>query len=1126
MQVDMTDPEGAPDDRGRTVRFQSFARRALAPLAVFFACVIALGSLVAYGLSRAERSRAQASVARIAMSAVHAAHRSSATAAELDAAIREACEAVSGDALALIAGGTPARVVASSRPEWTGLTADQLPNGRIRDALVGAVRGVQSADAAADASDGTIITRHLEHGEIAVVAVAATDAGLAGLAQFDTVALAALGLLCALAAAAVWIRITGRTTRIAAHASLEKRADFPSGTTDAARSAAGEATDEARDRLAPSVAAFPVHAIAPRDSKSSVILLDELARIVWVNEDFTKNTGYTIEEVRGRRPCSFLIAHDADPQACAALQDAVRAHGACRAEFPEVDKHGRSRWVDLELQPMRDASGGFSGFTLVHSDITAAVEARNELLRSERRQKLIVAGANLGTWDWHIPSGEVHFNDRWCRMLGYEPSEIEPHVRSWEKIVHPEDGAAAMAALNEHFEGRSDAYSFEHRLRAKDGSVVWVLDAGKVYERDAQGKPVRMAGIHLDVTKRRAAEERYELVVRGSAAAIWDWNILAGEMQLSQRWHELLGQPAQDAPATFEAWIDCMHPQDRDRVRKAIEAHLVERSPCAVDLRLRHASGDYRWFHAHGQAGWDNDGHPIRMAGSLEDIHEKRVAETARARLAAIVESSEDAILSLSMTGQIIGCNDAATQMFGIERDLLIGSSALRLSSPAERGSVRAALQRIGAGERVNQYETKRSRADGREIEVSVAMFAVRDEDGQVVGAAKIIRDISERREKIELQRLNTLLEQQNRKLEDMTDRAHRFVDDVSHEFRTPLTVIKEYTSIIADGLGGPVTPKQSDWLQVVDVAAGDLNQMVEDFLDSSKLRAGRLRVDRRPCTADAIYEGVRKLIARKAASRSIRVELRIEPGLPQVFADAEKVRRIVMNLVTNAIKFSPDGGTVCLTARLLETGDVEFGVADQGPGLAQSDMHQLFQRFSQLPNALAPSVKGFGLGLNIARQLVWLNLGVIRVESEPGKGATFSFTLPTVQMERVIDRFFDRLAERDERPESVAMLRVWPDELEGRASLGELRRLVVASTRPSDIVVDDGDGASVVLFGPTSSAETWHMHILEGLLRRNAHGGEGPRVEICGRWEYPTASAAAREAIRAAVLREHAHAA
>jgi PAS domain S-box-containing protein len=855
-----------------------------------------------------------------------------------------------------------------------------------------------------------------------------------------------------------------------------------------------------------------------RSTNDGIFIFDEEQRIVWINEGAVRLTGLSSAELLGKRHGELPIAARTDARALAEFDAAVGRGESARLELRSANRAGATLWLDVEVQPLVDEAGRFLGSMAVASDITAAVLGREELRASERRQKLIVEGAELGTWDWHIPSGEVRFNERWCRMLGYDPSEIEPHVRSWERIVHPDDAQVAWAALQDHFEGRTDFYRCVHRLRAKDGSVMWVHDAGKVYERDGDGSPVRMAGIHLDVSDRRAAEERLELVVEASTVGVWDWNIRSNTSWFSPRFWQIVGGDAEEVP-DLQSWMKRVHPEDRDMVQAAVAAHLRQRALFALDCRILHGSGEYRWFHAQAHASRDTEGKPIRMAGSLVDIHERRTAEAELRRMAAIIAGSEDCIYALDAEGRVTSANPAARRLHA--EGSAPGRDEALLAPASEREREAGALGRVLAGQRVEQYESRRVAADGRELEVSVSIAAIRDESGAIVGASKIVRDISERREKRELSELNSLLASQNRRLEEMTARAHRFVDDVSHEFRTPLAVIREYSAIIAEGLGGPVSQSQSDWLRVIDVATSDLNGMVEDFLDSSKLRVGRLRVDRKSSSVAAIVAGVRRLLERKAASRGIVLVEDLEPDLPAVFVDEEKARRVVANLVSNAIKFSPQAGRVVLAARRTNEGDVRLSVRDHGAGLAPDAMALLFDRFRQLPNALAPSVKGFGLGLNIARQLVWLNLGRIEVKSRPGEGAEFAFTMPTDDMDLVVRRCFERLVERDERPARVALLVVRPAF--AGADLESLRRVVVGSTWPSDVVLRSIDGGALAVFGPSDDPALWRDR-LEQALRLGRPEAQGI-VEIAGEWEWPAGSDSARAALRDLVVGEASHA-
>ena len=874
-------------------------------------------------------------------------------------------------------------------------------------------------------------------------------------------------------------------------------------------------------------------AIVAELTTNAVIITDQHKKILWVNDGFTRITGFEHDEVLGLNPGRFLQCPESDPETTRRMSNAINNGEGCRVELLNQGKDGRRYWLDIDIQPLLDESGQLTGFVAVESEITALVEARLRAEAAERRQRLVVDGADLGTWDWHIPSGEVTFNKRWCEMLGYKHEEVESDVGSWEMVIHPEDHEPAMNALTEHFEGRSDIYRFEHRLKHRDGSIVWVLDSGRVYEWDAENNPIRMAGIHLDVTERRLAEERFELAATGSSVGIWDWNIDSGSKYLSPRWKSMLGYEDHELKNCFDTWTRLLHPDDRERCETVAEAHFKQRIPYELDYRLRHKHGEYRWFHVRGQAVWNADGTPLRMAGSLEDIHERKSLELSRGRLASIVEASEDAILSISLEGVIRIANPSAAAMFGFEPGQLAGKYESILIPEDCRQSELNAVNRIGESTRSPQYETRRVRRDGKEVEVSIVASHIFDENGKISGLAKIIRDITDRREKTALQeshrelaQLNGLLANQNQKLEEMSDRAHRFVDDVSHEFRTPLTVIKEYTSIIMDGLGGDVSEQQQDWLRTIDVATVDLNTMVEDFLDSSKLRAGRLRVDRRPVNIRKVFDGVRLMLERKAQARQIRLVERIGPGLPTVFADEEKVRRIIMNLATNAIKFSPTGSEICISAERDNTGDVEITITDQGQGLSASDLGLLFERFKQLPNAMSPSVKGFGLGLNIARQLVWLNLGKLSVESTLGEGSAFRFTLPPSEPEIIVDRFLERLHECEDCPGRIGALHIRLANANSNPSL--LQHLLGVSTRPSDISLLDRDGRACLLFGPTGSIEKWvkrlesEFHESDSLSSEPLH--HDLEIKIIGSWSFIDERDIARSSLLAHIHRDRHH--
>lgn len=255
-----------------------------------------------------------------------------------------------------------------------------------------------------------------------------------------------------------------------------------------------------------------------------------------------------------------------------------------------------------------------------------------------------------------------------------------------------------------------------------------------------------------------------------------------------------------------------------------------------------------------------------------------------------------------------------------------------------------------------------------------------------------------------ELQTAARALESKNRRLMELYQTAHQFVDNVSHEFRTPLSVIKEFTSILRDGLAGPLSAEQTEYLDIVLNRTDDLGTMIEDMLDSSKLEAGMLGLCRRRCSLAQVLDRVRTTLERKAAAAHMSLEIRIADDLPDMYCDCEKVGRVLINLTVNAVKYCPEGSTVSVRAEPSpDQAFVLVHVEDNGPGICPEDLRVIFDRFRQVNSTARTSTKGFGLGLSIVKQLVQLHLGEVNVSSTLGQGSVFTFSIPVASPENVL---------------------------------------------------------------------------------------------------------------------------
>jgi signal transduction histidine kinase len=267
-------------------------------------------------------------------------------------------------------------------------------------------------------------------------------------------------------------------------------------------------------------------------------------------------------------------------------------------------------------------------------------------------------------------------------------------------------------------------------------------------------------------------------------------------------------------------------------------------------------------------------------------------------------------------------------------------------------------------------------------------------------------------------------LTKKNHRLKRLYKTAHRFVDNVSHEFRTPLTVVNEYVSLLRDGVVGDLNDEQKRMLDVIGDRAEDLNNMVDDMLDVSKLEAGMLGLWRQNCTVADVIHHVHPSLIRKAMVKRVELQFDIPDELPEIFCDEEKIGRVIVNLAVNAIKFCGQPGLVQIWVEYQpQSRQIVIGVTDNGDGIAPENLAVIFQRFKQVGANPHGSTMGFGLGLNIAKELVHLNYGEIQVKSAVGKGSTFWFSLPIADPQEVMTRYARRIVQVQNGPHAVSLL-------------------------------------------------------------------------------------------------------
>ena len=252
----------------------------------------------------------------------------------------------------------------------------------------------------------------------------------------------------------------------------------------------------------------------------------------------------------------------------------------------------------------------------------------------------------------------------------------------------------------------------------------------------------------------------------------------------------------------------------------------------------------------------------------------------------------------------------------------------------------------------------------------------------------------------------------------------NRFLSHVSHELRTPLSSIHQFVSLIADGLAGPISPEQHDHLGTILRSVNQLHAMIRDLLEATRAEAGKIRIEPRCVAVADVVNQVVAMLQPQAQKQRIRLESKLDAALPLIHADPDRVLEVLINLVDNALKFTPSGGAVTVNASRVE-GDKEFAyisVADTGRGISPESLALIFERLYQDENAVDSSRKGLGLGLYISKELVHLHGGKIWVASQQGEGSTFSFTLPLYSLPKLL---LPVIAHNDKLRPAIALMRV-----------------------------------------------------------------------------------------------------
>jgi PAS domain S-box-containing protein len=669
-------------------------------------------------------------------------------------------------------------------------------------------------------------------------------------------------------------------------------------------------------------------------------------------------------------------------------------------------KDGERFWASGITTGVRDEAGDLIGFTKVLRDLTERKQYEERLKESQLYSRLLTETLPQMVWSCRSDGECDYLSPQWVRYTGIPESEQLGF--GWLNQLHPDDQERALKAWTNTVKG-NDIYDLEFRIRGADGNYRW-FKSRALPLRTEEGAILKWFGTSTDMEDQKRVEALLrENEVRLRTERDFSNEIidtLPGVFYLFNRqgkfrlWNKNLKDITghSDDEIALMAPLEFIVEEDRPAVERKIEEVFVS-GEANIEARLLTINGlGVPYFFTGRRIVIDGQPHLI---GSGVDISERWRGEETAAYLAAIVESSEDAIISTDLQGNIKSWNRGAERIYGYTAAETIGKPVTMLLPPDRWNEEPRILELIRMGDRIDHYETIRRRKDGTDIDISLTVSPILNHLGDVIGASKTSRDITWRK-RAEEEREQLLASERDSRSE--AEEANRLKDEflatISHELRSPLNAILGWARLLREP--DMRWDQMERALETIERNAQAQARLIEDLLDVSRIVSGKLSIQMRPVTLNSTVQGAVADLRLAAETKGIDLRLTEDEEI-KLIGDADRLQQVVWNLLSNAIKFTPEGGRV--EVGLKRVGErAELWVRDTGRGISPEFLPHVFDRFRQATRADARSRAGLGLGLAIVRHIVEAHGGNVTAESAGvGLGATFVCILPLVGVEQEV---------------------------------------------------------------------------------------------------------------------------
>lgn len=734
-----------------------------------------------------------------------------------------------------------------------------------------------------------------------------------------------------------------------------------------------------------------------------VLILSLDGNIKFVNPYFERLTGFTLNDVKGKSWfTTFVPARDRSSRR-ALFARAITAQATRGNVNTILTRTGEERAIEWSDAVLRDEEGQVVSLLAIGSDVTEKRRLEAEHAREHESLRQILDGmfAFVGLYSpdgilleanrapleaANLERGDVIGKPFWKTYWWSHSTEVQQQVRQ----------TLARAAQGEVVRDDFVVYLGENKLITIDAMF------GPLY--DENGHVTRIIGSGVDITERlqaetqlRESERRLTEAQRIAQLGSWELDLTLDTLTWTDEIFRIFEIDRSRFGASYEAFLNTIHPDDRAKVDEAYKGSLINRTPYDIVHRLRMPDGRIKWVKESCETDFAKDGKPLISRGTVQDITEQWITEQAlrdsQATISGILEISEEAIILADEDLRIQLFSRGAHRVFGYDADEASGLEIERLIPDHLRENHRKHVKLFTAGEQTSlrmggRGELVAQRKTGEEFPAAISLSKFQGRKGYFY--SMIVRDISSEKA------AQANLISAKIAAESASHQKSCFLANMSHELRTPLNAIIGFSDVIAGQTHGPVgNSKYAEYAADISKSGMHLLNIINDILDMSKIEAGEAELNESVIDVTEVLASSLSMVRSRSEAAGVQLYREIDNNLPALRGDERKLKQILINLLSNAIKFTFEGGEVRLKVWFRPQSGYVFQVADTGIGIALEDIPTCLTPFKQIDSDLNRRFDGTGLGLPLSKLLTEMHGGSLDLQSKVGVGTTVTVRLP-----------------------------------------------------------------------------------------------------------------------------------